>query len=53
MIYNPDIKGEVKHKIYIFERKELKNDLESLENNLKLFIEQFKEKEKEFIKFIN
>lgn len=53
MIYNPDIKGEVKHKIYIFERQELKNDLENLENNLKLFIEQFKEKEKEFIKFIN
>jgi hypothetical protein len=52
MIYNPNIKGEVKHKIYIFERQELKEDLEKLEDNLKRFIEKFKEREKEFIKFI-
>jgi hypothetical protein len=52
MIYNPNIKGEVQHKIYIFERQELKNDLEKLEDNLKIFINEFQKKEKEFIKFI-
>ena len=49
MIYNPDIKTKIKYKIYTFTKEELKKDLENLENNIKIFIEQFKEKEKQFI----